>query len=115
MSTKGYPPPDGPPCTLNIYELSDTDANSLKFGQNVPSSLLQSCIHMRPSSGSLSARFEVRVGQCGLSSSGNIENNGQPNPAGSYLENTIIVQYDPQVQEVWDQGGRRSMLQFIKN
>jgi len=66
----------------------------------------QSCIHMRPSSGSLSARFEVRVGQCGLSSSGNIENNGQPNPAGSYLENTIIVQYDPQVQEVWDQARR---------
>ena len=55
------------------------------------------------------------MGQCGLSSSGNIENNGQPNPAGSYLENTIIVQYDPQVQEVWDQGGRSSMLQFIKN
>ena len=60
---------------------------------------------MRPNTGALSARFEVRVGQCGLSSSGNIENNGQPNPAGSYLENTIIVQYDPQVQEVWDQGG----------
>ena len=60
---------------------------------------------MRPNSGALSARFEVRVGQCGLSSSGNLESNGQPNPAGSYLENTIIVQYDPQVQEVWDQGG----------
>ena len=28
---------------------------------------------------------------------------GQPNPAGSYIENTIIIQYDPQVQEVWDQ------------
>ena len=66
----------------------------------------KSCVHMRPNSGALSARFEVRVGQCGLSSSGNLESNGQPNPAGSYLENTIIVQYDPQVQEVWDQGGQ---------
>ena len=27
----------------------------------------------------------------------------QPNPAGSYVENTIIVQYDALVQEVWDQ------------
>merc|ERR1719385_263594 len=31
------------------------------------------------------------------------EASGQPNPAGSYVESTIIVQYDPQVQEVWDQ------------
>ena len=29
--------------------------------------------------------------------------NGQPNPAGSFVESTIIVQYDPLVQEVWDQ------------
>ena len=31
------------------------------------------------------------------------EASGQPNPAGSYVESTIIVQYDPQVQEVFDQ------------
>ena len=25
---------------------------------------------------------------------------------GSYIENTIIIQYDPQLQEVWDQARR---------
>ena len=38
-----------------------------------------------------------------MSSSGNTETYGQPNPAGSYVENTIIIQYDALVQEVWDQ------------
>jgi hypothetical protein len=61
------------------------------------------CIHLEANSGSSVARFEVGLNRCGLTASGNIESNGQPNPAGSYLENTIIVQYDPQVQEVWDQ------------
>lgn len=28
---------------------------------------------------------------------------GGPTPSGSYVENTIIIQYDPYVQEVWDQ------------
>ena len=28
---------------------------------------------------------------------------GSPTPQGSFIENTIIVQYDPLLQEVWDQ------------
>ena len=28
---------------------------------------------------------------------------GAPSPQGSYIENTIIIQYDPLLQEVWDQ------------
>ena len=47
--------------------------------------------------------FEIFLNSCGMSSSGNTETYGQPNPAGSFVENTIIVQYDPLVQEVWDQ------------
>ena len=38
-----------------------------------------------------------------MTSSGNTETFGQPNPAGSFVENTVIIQYDPLVQEVWDQ------------
>ena len=39
-----------------------------------------------------------------MTSSGGFQtDNGQPNPAGSFIESTIIVQYDPLVQEVWDQ------------
>ena len=33
-----------------------------------------------------------------MSSSGNTDTNGQPNPAGSFVENTVIIQYDPLVQ-----------------
>ena len=54
-------------------------------------------MHLQPNTGFTHVQFEVRIGQCGLLASGNLESNGQPNPAGSYLENTIIVQYDPQV------------------
>jgi hypothetical protein len=31
---------------------------------------------------------------------------GAPSPAGTFVENTIIIQYDPLVQEVWDQARR---------
>ena len=61
------------------------------------------CIHLSSGSGSITASFEIFLNSCGMSSSGNTETYGQPNPAGSFVENTIIVQYDPLVQEVWDQ------------
>ena len=39
-----------------------------------------------------------------MSTGGNSESyNGAPTPQGSYIENTIIIQYDPLLQEVWDQ------------
>ena len=61
------------------------------------------CNHLAAGSGSITASFEIFLNSCGMSSSGNTETYGQPNPAGSFVENTIIVQYDPLVQEVWDQ------------
>ena len=38
-----------------------------------------------------------------MSTGGNSDNFGAPTPQGSFIENTIIVQYDPLLQEVWDQ------------
>jgi len=61
------------------------------------------CVHLASGSGTITASFEIFLNTCGMSSSGNTETYGQPNPAGSYVENTIIIQYDPLVQEVWDQ------------
>ena len=61
------------------------------------------CIHLAAGSGTITASFEIFLNQCGMTSSGNTETFGQPNPAGSYVENTVIIQYDPLVQEVWDQ------------
>jgi len=63
------------------------------------------CVHLKPGSGHLSATFEIFLNSCGMSSSSNHNGNGysSPTPSGSFVENTIIIQYDPYVQEVWDQ------------
>lgn len=63
------------------------------------------CVHLKPGTGHLSATFEIFLNSCGMSSSANHNagNYGGPTPSGSYVENTIIIQYDPYVQEVWDQ------------
>lgn len=59
---------------------------------------------MKPGTGHLSATFEIFLNSCGMSSSGNQQGGDYgghgPTPSGSYVENTIIVQYDPYVQEV---------------
>ena len=62
------------------------------------------CVHLQAGSGATSTVFEIQNNQCGMTSSGGFQSdNGQPNPAGSFIESTIIVQYDPLVQEVFDQ------------
>ncbi|XP_001605901.2 uncharacterized protein LOC100122297 [Nasonia vitripennis] len=63
------------------------------------------CVHLKPGTGHLSATFEIFLNSCGMSSSANhnVAPYGSPTPSGSYVENTIIIQYDPYVQEVWDQ------------
>lgn len=63
------------------------------------------CVHLKPGTGHLSATFEIFLNSCGMTSSGNhnAQTFGAPTPSGSYVENTIIIQYDPYVQEVWDQ------------
>ncbi|KAF4528458.1 hypothetical protein B566_EDAN015860 [Ephemera danica] len=70
------------------------------------------CVHLKPGTGHLSATFEIFLNSCGMSSSANSGGTAlgphggygaPPTPSGSYVENTIIIQYDPYVQEVWDQ------------
>ncbi|KAL1123393.1 hypothetical protein AAG570_002474, partial [Ranatra chinensis] len=61
------------------------------------------CVHLKPGTGHLSATFEIFLNSCGMSSSANHNAGGYSTPSGSYVENTIIIQYDPYVQEVWDQ------------
>lgn len=63
------------------------------------------CVHLKPGTGHLSATFEIFLNSCGMSSSANHAAGGYGGhtPSGSYVENTIIIQYDPYVQEVWDQ------------
>lgn len=63
------------------------------------------CVHLPPGTGSVVLDFEIYLGKCGMSSS------QQHKAAGDYgnglfIENTIIIQYDPQLQEIWDQARR---------
>ncbi|XP_037089667.1 LOW QUALITY PROTEIN: uncharacterized protein LOC119110025 [Pollicipes pollicipes] len=63
------------------------------------------CVHLQPGSTSADAQFDISINACGTT--GNTENGqygyGSDSGSGTYFENTIIIQYDPQVQEVWDQ------------
>ena len=64
----------------------------------------QNCVHLPAKSGTTSIDFEIQNNQCGMTSSGGFQSgNRQPNLAGSFIENTIIVQYDPLLQMVFDQ------------
>ena len=62
-----------------------------------------SCVHIPASLGRSSAQFDIGLHHCGTA--GNTENGhyGYESGAGNYFENIIVIQYDPQVQEVWDQ------------
>lgn len=63
------------------------------------------CIHLPANTGKNSIYFDISINSCGTT--GNSQNghygNGAQTGSGTYFENTIVVQYDPQVQEVWDQ------------
>lgn len=63
------------------------------------------CVHLPAGLGRTSANFDISIHACGTS--GNTENGlygyGADSGSGTYFENIIVVQYDPQVQEVWDQ------------
>jgi len=61
------------------------------------------CVHVPAALGQTQATFDIAMGQCGMSTGGNSDSYGAPTPQGSYIENTIIIQYDPLLQEVWDQ------------
>ncbi|XP_045483587.1 uncharacterized protein LOC123688893 [Harmonia axyridis] len=63
------------------------------------------CVHLPAGLGRTNAHFEIGIHACGTS--GNTENGlygyGAESGSGTFFENIIVIQYDPQVQEVWDQ------------
>lgn len=58
------------------------------------------CVHVQPGTGRLQAQFDIYLNSCGMTSTSSLANYGQPTPTGTYIENTVIIQYDPLVQEV---------------
>lgn len=64
------------------------------------------CVHLAAGAGLVSSNFDIFLGACGMSSSeSGVSATGSPG-SGLYIENTIIIQYDAQVQEIWDQARR---------
>ncbi|GBP51717.1 Cuticlin-1 [Eumeta japonica] len=61
------------------------------------------CVHLPPGLGRKQASFEIGAHACGTAGSGDPRYRGDVAAAGTYFENVIVIQYDPQVQEVWDQ------------
>lgn len=63
------------------------------------------CVHLPTGLGRTSATFDIGIHACGTA--GNTDNGlygyGSETGSGTYFENIIVIQYDPQVQEVWDQ------------
>jgi len=63
------------------------------------------CVHLPAGLGRTYSTFDISINSCGTT--GNTENSllghGGATGSGSFFENTIVIQYDPQVQEVWDQ------------
>lgn len=60
----------------------------------------QNCVHVQPGSGRLQAQFDIYLNSCGMTSTASNANYGQPTPSGTYIENIVIIQFDPLVQEV---------------
>lgn len=68
------------------------------------------CVHMSANTGQLVANFDIFMNACGMTSSEGTTNRGSSYTSaesnGLYIENTIIIQYDGQVQEIYDQARR---------
>ncbi|XP_022241106.1 uncharacterized protein LOC106459025, partial [Limulus polyphemus] len=67
------------------------------------------CVHLPPGTGHEYVNFEIFLGKCGMTSSQ--QQHGSHGGEGGYggglfIENTVIIQYDPQLQEIWDQARR---------
>lgn len=63
------------------------------------------CIHLPAGLGHTSANFDINIDSCGTqgNSENGIQGYGIQGSGGSYYENVVVIQYDSQVQEVWDQ------------
>lgn len=88
---------------MKVYVGFDKPFYGIVFSKGHYSNL--NCVHLPAGLGRTSATFEISVHACGTV--GNTENGlygyGADSGSGTYFENIIVVQYDPQVQEVWDQ------------
>jgi len=93
-------------CEKNLMKVSikfDKPFYGIIFSKGFYSDV--NCVHLPAGVGRSDAQFDIAINSCGTT--GNTENGlygyGADSGSGTFFENTIVVQYDPQVQEVWDQ------------
>jgi len=93
-------------CEKNLMKVSikfDKPFYGIIFSKGFYSDV--NCVHLPAGVGRTNAQFDIAINSCGTT--GNTENGlygyGADSGSGTFFENTIVVQYDPQVQEVWDQ------------
>merc|ERR1711892_1352847 len=93
-------------CEKNLMKVSikfDKPFYGIIFSKGFYSDV--NCVHLPAGVGKSDAQFDIAISSCGTT--GNTENGlygyGADSGSGTFFENTIVVQYDPQVQEVWDQ------------
>lgn len=88
---------------MKVYLSFDKPFYGIVFSKGHYSNV--NCVHLPAGLGRSSVNFEISIHACGTA--GNTENGlygyGAESGSGTYFENIIVIQYDPQVQEVWDQ------------
>ncbi|BFG02961.1 uncharacterized protein DMAD_02324 [Drosophila madeirensis] len=95
---------------MKVFVQFDKPFNGIVFSKGHYSNM--NCVHLPSGLGRTSASFDIGLHECGTA--GNTDNysqgyghdqsvSGAGTGAGTYFENIIVIQYDPQVQEVWDQ------------
>lgn len=75
------------------------------------------CVHLPAGLGRTSAHFEIGIHACGTS--GNTENGlygyGAESGSGTYFENIIVIQYDPQVSDTLMQICNACIMLFLSS
>lgn len=94
---------------MKVFVQFDKPFNGIVFSKGHYSNM--NCVHLPSGLGRSSASFDIGLHECGTAGNTDNYNQGYGHEAGAgggagagtYFENIIVIQYDPQVQEVWDQ------------
>lgn len=92
---------------MKVFVQFDKPFNGIVFSKGHYSNI--NCVHLPSGLGRSSASFDIGLHECGTAGNTDNYNQGYGHDAagsagaGTYFENIIVIQYDPQVQEVWDQ------------
>ncbi|XP_037076246.1 uncharacterized protein LOC119097303 [Pollicipes pollicipes] len=78
----------------NMPEISNLEVMGLVFSKGQFNS--QNCVYVKPYTGLGAYTFDIYYNKCGT----------KPDLNGKFYENTIIVQYDNELIEVWDEAKR---------